>query len=215
MRHNAGNGQLMASCMASAFQPAVKDIIHGEKCTDFDPLSCLDFSRLRKTSQCRVMQFVSMFSGAGATTLESAVCGISCKSISAIVVPTQRRDLKVFKQIFLIERLPENWTPSEKSREGIHGMESSTVTFAMKLYLDSWTAVRAGKNLVDCYLNNGFPIERYRQLAGRLNMLQSPSFYVHSQFTDILFNLRMEFNLLKTIKKESHSHNGGKALQLL
>lgn len=49
-------------------------------------------------------------------------------------------------------------------------------------------------------VDSGFKIERYWQLIRSQNLRQSPDFYVDSTFADILYNLRMEFDCLKSQK---------------
>lgn len=54
------------------------------------------------------MRFVSIFSGASATTLGPAAGGIACESNAAIVVLIHERDLHVVKQHFLSQGLEES-----------------------------------------------------------------------------------------------------------
>lgn len=100
IRHNVSKGQLVTSRMAGEFQPAFKDIMHGAKYVNVDPLSCVACSRIQNISQRGVMRFVSVFSGAGGRTLEPAACGIAYGSNSAIVVPLHKTDVHVVNQTF-------------------------------------------------------------------------------------------------------------------
>lgn len=98
MKPNDRDCQMVTSRLAGELQPLLKDIMHGAKYIAVDPLSCIAISGTRNTSQFAVMRFVSILSGAVATTLEFGAGFIACACKTAILLRLEETDL-LFRSI--------------------------------------------------------------------------------------------------------------------
>ncbi len=198
------------------------DLVVGAEDDFVDLESCIPFTKIRSLTSSGVRRLVASFTGKLSPEIQDDCTSESYQSTGLVhgselpmVVRLTASLLYFVEDHFRDQGLKDEEVNERiKSRSEWYGIVDGLHSHAALTYIKANNSRWSEFRWYVKKLNEGFPIEKYRQLSRVQNSRHHPSFYVELTLFDVLYNLRLEHETLKREKKKcggsetAHAYDG-------